>query len=141
MPLRKHLARGEYVLPRKVDVTPAKGAAALTLPGTSCPFSVPRKARGRSRDSAYQLRPFPDFGPPPANNVERWRVTMKGSFSWQGPGAGLSRLEIRDGQKGNGKRKRKTPPVPQRSRDKPAPFRVVTRFGSGLGVTLTGPTA
>lgn len=29
MPLRKHLARRGYALPRKVDVTPAKGAAAL----------------------------------------------------------------------------------------------------------------
>lgn len=42
MPLLKHLAQGECVLPGKVDVTPAKGTAALTSPGPAAPFPSPR---------------------------------------------------------------------------------------------------
>lgn len=41
MAFPKHLARSVFVLPVNVDVTPAKGAGALTPPGARRPFPGP----------------------------------------------------------------------------------------------------
>lgn len=82
MPLLKHLARGEHVLPGKVDVTPAKGAAALTPPGASAPSQVPLE---RSRGGDPPCQPGPPPPPPPLIEgrplLARWKVTMKGPGS------------------------------------------------------------
>lgn len=91
MPFRKHLARGEYVLPRKVDVTPAKGAAALTPPGVL----------SWAKSGASTLSPP---RPPPAGQVARWRVIKRGCFK-QERRAGLPPREAQDGQKEKGRKK------------------------------------
>lgn len=79
MPLLKHLARGEYVLPGKVDVTPAKGADAPTPPGASAPSQVPlERSRAGTHPADPDLPPTPTEGRP---LLARWKVTMKGPCS------------------------------------------------------------
>lgn len=69
MPLLKHLARGEYVLPGKVDVTPTKDAAALTPSGASAPSQVPLERRRGGVHLPTGTSPHP-----------QWRVAR----CWQG---------------------------------------------------------